>query len=94
MAKVHSYISENEVLGKGLRHLVFCPGCNMHHSFDERWTYNGDPEKPTFSPSLLCNPDHVKIRCHSFIRDGQWQFLSDCYHELAGKTVDMIDVNF
>lgn len=25
--------------------------------------------------------------CHSFIRDGQIQFLSDCTHDLAGQTV-------
>lgn len=31
-------------------------------------------------------PDLV---CHSFIRNGQIQFLSDCTHALAGKTVPM-----
>lgn len=25
--------------------------------------------------------------CHSFIRDGQIEFLSDCTHSLAGQTV-------
>lgn len=29
----------------------------------------------------------VRPRCHSFIRDGQIQFLGDCGHALAGKTV-------
>lgn len=28
--------------------------------------------------------------CHSFIRDGQWQFLGDCTHHLAGQTVPML----
>jgi hypothetical protein len=28
-------------------------------------------------------------RCHSFIKDGQIQFLNDCTHELAGKTVPL-----
>ena len=28
-------------------------------------------------------------RCHSFIRDGQIQFLSDCSHALAGQTVSL-----
>lgn len=27
--------------------------------------------------------------CHSFIRDGQIQFLSDCTHALAGQTVPL-----
>ncbi|MBN8974220.1 MAG: ammonia monooxygenase [Rhizobiales bacterium] len=29
--------------------------------------------------------------CHSFVRDGQIQFLSDCTHELAGQTVPLRD---
>ena len=27
------------------------------------------------------------MRCHSFVREGLIEFLSDCTHELAGKTV-------
>lgn len=27
--------------------------------------------------------------CHSFIRNGKIQYLNDCTHELAGKTIDM-----
>ncbi|TGV39244.1 ammonia monooxygenase, partial [bacterium M00.F.Ca.ET.168.01.1.1] len=27
------------------------------------------------------------LRCHSFVTDGQIQFLSDCTHALAGQTV-------
>lgn len=30
--------------------------------------------------------------CHSFVRTGKIQYLSDCKHELAGKTVDMVDI--
>lgn len=29
------------------------------------------------------------LRCHSYVRDGMIEFLSDCTHELAGKTVPM-----
>lgn len=28
-------------------------------------------------------------RCHSFVRDGQIEFLSDCTHALAGQTVPL-----
>ena len=37
----------------------FCPGCNHAHSIKvgegagPRWTWNGNAEKPTFSPSVL-----------------------------------------
>lgn len=32
---------------------------------------------------------YVHIICHSFIRNGQIQFLSDCTHELANQTVEL-----
>lgn len=55
------------------------------------WTFNGDMEKPTFSPSLLY-PDSPG-RCHSFVRDGRIEFLGDCDHALKGQTVDMLDID-
>lgn len=64
-----------------------CPGCQEVHLIGVQWEFNGDLEKPTFSPSYLARrPGMV---CHSFIRDGQMQFLGDCTHDLAGQTVDL-----
>lgn len=34
-------------------------------------------------PEFHCN------RCHSFVRDGMIEFLPDCSHALAGKTVPL-----
>lgn len=31
----------------------------------------------------------IPLVCHSFVRDGQIQFLGDCTHALAGQTVDL-----
>ena len=82
--------------GKGEeRFFFFCPGCKITHAFDQRWEFNGDLEKPTFSPSLLTeypygNPSK-DVRCHSFVREGKIQFLSDCTHELKGQTVAVPD---
>jgi len=28
--------------------------------------------------------------CHSFLKGGQWQFLGDCAHAMAGQTVAMV----
>lgn len=163
-------------------YMIFCPACNCGHEFPiERWTFNGDFLRPTFSPSMIVTTGwypkryprfpimkskvklnaHVvnlpweailpheaqakknhgqslerlaergglsaceaiailedrdwkrmdeqdanvelalflhdfyqaqpKSVCHSFVRDGQIQYLGDCTHEYAGKTVDLPD---
>ena len=37
----------------GERWLFRCPGCGSTHWFTSpRWTWNGDQEKPTISPSI------------------------------------------
>ncbi|MEB3374455.1 DUF6527 family protein [Bacteroides sp. CR5/BHMF/2] len=59
------------------------------------WNWNGDNENPTVIPSIKVTyptPEKMNI-CHSFIRNGKIEYLSDCTHELAGKTVDMIDID-
>ncbi len=33
----------------------------------------------------------VDFVCHSFVRDGRIQYLSDCTHEFAGQTIDLQD---
>ena len=78
-----------------------CPGCRNTHAFtvgppqrgplDPRWTFNGSFDRPTFSPSLLCNKDHAPSRCHLFLENGRIRFLDDCHHALAGKTVECPD---
>lgn len=80
--------------------IFFCPGCKDTHAVNQaglRWLYNGDPDKPTFSPSILVtyggvdadDEDGLPSRCHSFVRDGMIQFLSDCSHALKGQTVEI-----
>lgn len=54
------------------------------------WNYNEDDERPTVSPSIL-NTTREGFRNHVFIRDGKITYLSDCTHEMAGCTVDMVD---
>jgi len=69
-----------------------CPGCGYLHAFDKRWTFNGDFDRPTFAPSLLCDKDDPTRRCHLFVRDGKIEFLDDCHHPLKGLTVDMVEM--
>ena len=81
----------------GWRYRFHCPGCGYAHFFTiggtAGWEWNGSTESPTVKPSILVNgfsnkPDDMK-RCHSFITDGKIQFLGDCEHSLAGKTVEL-----
>lgn len=75
---------------------MWCPGCETHHAYTTAyapgtsgptWTMTGTPERATFSPSLLVNGSTPDRRCHLYVRDGMVEFLADCYHKLAGKTV-------
>lgn len=76
-------------------HAAYCPGCNEYHIFDKRWTFDGNYDAPTFTPSLLvrCHGDDETAEevCHSFLTAGNWQFLGDCTHHLAGQTIAMKD---
>lgn len=83
---------------QGDLYIFWCPGCKRVHPYNvnrkERpcWQFNGDTEKPTFTPSLLVEPNYPKHRCHLFLTEGKIHYCGDCFHELAGKVVDMVDV--
>lgn len=93
-----------------------CPGCDEMHVVNAGWTFDGNYDAPTLSPSILVTGGHYVSshkagdhcyctwserfpdipapkfkcgRCHSFVRAGQIEFLDDCTHALAGKTVPL-----
>jgi len=84
----------------------FCPGyfcdhgvwINNKNSFGARWDWNGDMDKPTFTPSLKITYPHwvdgVRIDdiCHFFIRNGNIEYQGDCTHHLAGLTIELADI--
>ena len=81
---------------------LWCPGCNEYHSVcvdPGGWTWNGNEESPTINPSIKVSGYREKYGpgertlCHSFVRDGRIQFLSDSAHSLAGQTVDLPDLD-
>lgn len=69
--------------------------------FKNKWTWNGNMEKPTLSPSVHVqkkigvdsknNPVYETL-CHSFVKDGMIQFLNDSKHRLKGKIVELLDI--
>lgn len=99
-----------------------CPGCKYLHVLriepkDNQpcWGFNGNYDKPTFTPSVLVTCGHYVLGygkgsgaycqfgcddptdgnpaccsiCHSYVTDGNIQFLNDSTHELAGQTVPL-----
>lgn len=79
--------------------LLGCPGCGGFHTVYVNtepgdtglnpWEWDGNLDAPTVSPSILVNATRPGHRCHSFVRGGMWEFLSDCDHALAGQTVPL-----
>ena len=81
--------------------MVVCPGCltdggsGLHmlpimptQTGKPHWDFSGNLEAPTLEPSILTRygPD-LKFICHSYLRNGVWEFLSDCTHSLANQHV-------
>lgn len=67
------------------------------------WTFNENIESPTFNPSLLIKTgkyanslfidnEGLSSICHSFIKDGKIEFLSDCTHKLKSQTIELKDI--
>jgi hypothetical protein len=68
----------------GERPTFHCPGCGYAHQVDSTWAFNGSLILPTIRPSILaCGAE----RCHSFVTNGEIQFLADSTHALAGQAV-------
>lgn len=53
------------------------------------WDWDGNLEAPTLSPSLLSRGHCL---CHSFLRQGVFEFLPDSDHPLSGQKVPMPDL--
>jgi hypothetical protein len=91
-----------------------CPGCGTRHavsttrpnSSGARWSFNGNLDKPTFSPSLNQRtgpwPDGARIHgrdvggkieiCHLNVTDGICDFHADSTHEHAGQKLPLLDL--
>lgn len=101
-AKLHRISSHD---GTHFGYMLQCPGCDLiegasnHHAVntekekEPRWGFNGDTEKPTFTPSVRVRWNQgdppVEHVCHFNVTDGNIMFHEDSTHALAGKTVPL-----
>lgn len=95
--KLIEYKDENGQKFHGDQYMYWCDGCGFEHVFalqaeGGHHQFNGDLDNPTVVPSLV--EDFTPGRmCHSFIRNGNIQYLTDCSHHLAGKTIELPDID-
>ena len=80
-----------EKIDEGYMH--YCDGCDSYHMINvdkpneysgARWTYNGNPESPTFEPSI-----NIVGVCHYYITNGNISYCNDSKHSIAGKTLPL-----
>lgn len=87
--------------------MFWCPGCehldeegNRHCGLhmlavntsvkDPHWGWDGNLHKPTLEPSILTHGQ--QLVCHSFLRNGIFEFLGDCTHKYANMSVPIPDL--
>lgn len=75
----------------GHYYYLYCPGCKHAHPYQvPRWSFNGNNEQPSFSPSLriyYTNPETKQevTCCHFTLTNGVINFCDDCHdHQLRG----------
>ena len=70
----------------------WCEPCDQVHILPSGrgWTWNGDVEKPTYSPSFKHSwhegPERVAKVCHYVLTDGILAYCGDCTHGMAGQS--------
>lgn len=110
MARIRRYLDAG---GAPIGWQHWCPGCGQAHIINverptqaypeygiaggAQWTFDGNLEHPTFSPSIHITaggwqrPDKSQVPkrtlCHYFVAAGDIRYLSDCAHELRGKVM-------
>lgn len=96
MAKLRKFEGEHTLI-----YWFFCPACNDTHPYHvggaNGWEFNGDLERPSFTPSLrvigrVKRPDGTKGDCHLYVTDGKIRYCEDTAHSMAGQTIDMVDI--
>lgn len=81
----------------------WCTACQECHTFyiqdqgPEKWSFNGNVDRPTFSPSMKLyrigkKKDEERTLCHYILTDGVMNYCNDSPHAFAGKSVPLEDI--
>lgn len=85
--------------------MFVCPGCvemyegstGLHmlpvnsSTKTPSWVFDGNLEAPTLSPSILTTYSENR-KCHSYLRAGVFEYLSDCTHQYVNQLVPIPDL--
>lgn len=98
------------IIGKKLRSFeggrvaFMCPGCNEMHQVRVRedgqnvspsWGYNGNPDAPTFTPSILAHFTRLDMEDDELDRVlAEYKLPEDCERLLADKRVSVVCHSF
>ena len=76
----------------GLMH--WCPACEEMHPLPNTWTFDGNLESPTFSPSFKHSSTNAGSNavCHYVLTAGVLYYQGDCTHVMAGQSVPLPDL--
>lgn len=114
MKKLNRWASNK---GELIGWLHWCPACHQSHLINvevptspfpefniaggQRWSFDGNENSPTFTPSVKVQSGGWKTRegkevplitrCHYNITKGQIIYHGDCAHTLKGQTVALPD---
>lgn len=63
----------------------WCPGCAQPHVIPDSWTFDGNLESPTFSPSVKITGKKCVVDAHGewtgeWVRDGAGNAVDNCCH--------------
>jgi hypothetical protein len=91
--KIREKIVDDTLIGYEFR----CPACKELHIYYTSgrvaWQFNGDAERPTFTPSLRNTWDNAEENlhecCHMNLTDGVILYHGDCTHSMAGQSVEL-----
>ncbi len=101
MGQVSPYLRRVKAADRSVGYGHYCPGCDRIHIIWTMtppprpcWGFNGNVEKPTFTPSVLIfltdpETNARETECHYNITDGRIVFHGDSPHALKGQTVPL-----
>jgi len=82
--------------GKHLGWSFHCPACGFLHWVDERWTFNGSVDAPSFQPSVKVTKtpfESPEQTCHFYVTNGVIIYQTDCTHDFRGKQLVLPEVD-